>query len=405
MTSTALFSASRRTLAVQTPVIPQIAELIRAHPGCISLGQGVAWYGPPAEAFAAIQDFGRDPSHHRYGLAQGTAPLLEAIRTKLQAENGIAVVEGQRRIVVTAGANMAFLNAVLAITDPGDEVILPTPFYFNQEMALRMLNCVPVPAATDENYQLQMNRIEAAITSRTKAVVTISPNNPTGAVYPEQTLRAVNALCRKRGLYHISDETYENFLYDGAEHFSPGSIEDSAPFTISLFSLSKAYGFASWRIGYMILPDHLYSAVLKVQDTNLICPPVISQFAALGALQRGSSYCREQLVVSRRVRDIVLAELQESSGLCRFPRTRGAFYLLLDVHTPLDALTLAERLIRDYGVAVIPGSAFGLDQGCFLRVAYGALDEATARAGIRRLVVGMRAILGGAKETGSGGGR
>ncbi len=393
MTPTASFSASRRISAVQIPVIPQIAELIRAQPGCISLGQGVAWYGPPAEAFAAIEDFGREPSHHRYGPAQGMAPLLDVIRKKLLAEDGVAVTHGQRQIVVTAGANMGFLNAVLAITDPGDEVILPTPYYFNQEMALRMLNCVPVLVATDENYQLQVNRIEAAITPRTKAVVTISPNNPTGAVYPEQTLRAVNALCRKRGLYHISDEAYENFLYDGAGHFSPGSIADSEQHTISLFSLSKAYGFASWRIGYMVFPAHLYSAVLKVQDTNLICPPLISQYAALGALQRGSSYCREQLAVTRRVRAIVLGELEGISEFCRVPPTPGAFYLFMKVDTSLDSLTLAERLIREHGVAVIPGSAFGLDRGCYLRVAYGALDEATAGAGIRRLVVGLRAIL------------
>jgi aspartate/methionine/tyrosine aminotransferase len=399
MTSKPSFSASRRMLAVQTPVIPQIADLIRAHPGCISLGQGVAWYGPPAEAKSAIEQFGRDPSHHRYGPAQGIPPLLDLIRRKLLAENGISGTEAGRRIVVTAGANMGFLNAMLAITDPGDEVILPLPYYFNQEMALRMLNCVPVPVATGSNYQVDVDRIEAAVTPRTKAVVTISPNNPTGAVYPEPALRAVNALCHERGLYHLSDEAYENFVYDEAAHFSPGSIPHSEQHTISLFSLSKAYGFASWRIGYMVFPAHLYSAVLKVQDTNLICPPLISQVAALGALQVGSSYCREQLAVTRSVREIVLRELEDIREFCRVPRTQGAFYVLIHTDTPLDSLTVAERLIREHGVAVIPGTAFGLEQGCYLRVAYGALDAGTALEGVRRLTKGLRAIVTSAQRS------
>jgi aspartate/methionine/tyrosine aminotransferase len=126
--------------------------------------------------------------------------------------------------------------------------------------------------------------IEAAITPRTKAVVTVSPNNPTGAVYPESALREVNRICRERGVYHIHDEAYEYFTYGNARHFSPGSIAGSADHTISIFSLSKSYGFASWRIGYQVIPDHLFGAVNKVQDTVLICPPVVSQYAAVGAM-------------------------------------------------------------------------------------------------------------------------
>lgn len=381
--------------AVQTPVIPRIAELIREHPGCISLGQGVAWYGPPAEAERAILGFGRDPSHHRYGPVQGIPALLDLIRQKLRAENGMSFSDEQRKIVVTAGANMGFLNAVLAITEPGDEVILPSPYYFNQEMALRMLNCEPVLVSTDNGYQPQLDRIESAISQRTRAVVTISPNNPSGAVYSEGILRAVNALCRQHGIYHICDEAYETFLYDGARHFSPGSIAGSDQHTISLFSLSKTYGFASWRIGYMVIPEHLYAGVTKAQDTNLICAPLVSQHAAVGALQVGSSYCRDRLRVTSRVRAIVLEELLALRDLCPVPSVDGAFYLLLRPELRQDSPSVAECLIRKHGVAVIPGTAFGLDRGCYLRVAYGALDEATASAGIRRLVLGLKAIAAG----------
>jgi aspartate/methionine/tyrosine aminotransferase len=383
-------SVSRRMNAVQTPIIPVIAELIRTHPGTVSLGQGVAWYGPPSSAWSRIQGFFDNPANHKYGPVQGIPELLELIQLKLETENGIS--PKGRRIVVTAGANMGFLNALFAIADPGDEVILPLPYYFNQEMAVRMLNCKPVFVATDADFRLQPEHIRAAITSRTRAVVTISPNNPSGAVYAEADLRAVNALCREAGIYHISDEAYENFVYGQARHFAPSSIEGSELHTISLYSLSKAYGFSSWRIGYMVIPEPLYPAILKVQDTNLICAPLIAQHAAVGALETGSGYCREKLKTTARMRDIVLNELESLRDLCHIPPADGAFYILLKVRTSLNSMIVAERLIREHGVAVIPGTAFGLDAGCFLRIAYGALDETTAAEGISRLAKGLRAI-------------
>jgi len=384
------FPLSARMAVVQSPIIPVVAEWIRAHPGTVSLGQGVAWYGPPDSAQARVKAFFADPAHHKYGPVQGIPPLLELIHCKLAKENSIGM-DG-RKVVVTAGANMAFLNALFAITDPGDEVILPLPYYFNQEMAIRMLNCQPVFAPTDADFRLRLDAIKAAITRRTKAVVTISPNNPSGAVYAEEELRAVNALCKQAGIYHICDEAYENFLYGQVRHFSAGSIPDSQGHTISLYSLSKAYGFASWRIGYMVIPEPLYPAVLKAQDTNLICAPLISQHAAVGALEAGSGYCREKLQTTVKVRDIVLEALDAVRDFCHIPPADGAFYVLLKVETALDSLTMAEQLIRQHGVSVIPGLAFGLEEGCHLRIAYGALDESTAAEGMRRLVEGLRAV-------------
>ncbi|WP_208110054.1 pyridoxal phosphate-dependent aminotransferase [Methylocaldum gracile] len=382
---------SRRMSAVQAPIIPVIAELIRSHPGTISLGQGVVFYGPPAAAHEAIRGFFAKPENQKYGPVQGMSRLLELIERKLAAENGIRV-GAERRIVVTAGGNMGFLNALFAIADPGDEIILPLPYYFNQEMAIRMLNCTPVFVPTDENYQLRTDLIRAAVNDRTRAIVTISPNNPSGAVYSEDALRTVNAICREHGIYHISDEAYEYFTY-GAKHFSPASVQNSEPHTISLFSLSKAYGFASWRIGYMVIPEHLYEAVLKAQDTNLICAPSISQHAAVGALETGSGYCREKLETIGRVREIVLDGLRNLADICRVPEAQGAFYLLLKLDTELDSMMVAERLIREHKVAVIPGKAFGLETGCYLRVAYGALEPETAAEGTRRLVGGLRAVV------------
>ena len=287
---------------------------------------------------------------------------------------------------------MAFMNAILAITSVGDEVILNTPYYFNHEMAIRMAGCYPVLVKCDENYQLRPEAIASAITPKTRAVVTISPNNPTGAVYSQQALRQVNQICRARGIYHISDEAYEYFTYDEAKHVSPGAFAGSSEYTISLFSLSKAYGFASWRIGYMVIPKHLLVAVKKVQDTILICPPVISQYAALGALQAKEDYLKNHIGAIAQVRQVVL-NLNSLQDLCTIAPADGAFYFFLKVHTTMNAFELVERLIREYRVAVIPGTTFGMDDGCYLRVAYGALQKETAQEGIERLVRGLQGII------------
>jgi aspartate/methionine/tyrosine aminotransferase len=381
-----------RMQAVQSPIIPIVGELIRQHPGTISLGQGVVYYGPPPEAIAQIPQFLADPANHLYKANEGIPPLLEAIAVKLQSFNGIEINE-QNSVVVTAGSNMAFMHAILAITSVGDEIILQTPYYFNHDMAITIAGCRPVFVPTDENYQLQPDAIAQAITERTRAVVTISPNNPTGVVYLEAALRAVNQLCRDRGIYHISDEAYEYFTYNNIPHVSPGSFAGSEAHTISLFSLSKAYGFASWRIGYMVIPAHLSIAIKKVQDTILICPPVISQYAALGALQTGYAYCRQHLQAIAEVRQIVFNALQHLDGLCTIAPTNGAFYYFLKVHTDIPVMELIKRLIREHQVAVLPGDTFGMTKGCYLRIGYGALQKETASEGIARLVKGLKTIL------------
>jgi aspartate/methionine/tyrosine aminotransferase len=259
-------------------------------------------------------------------------------------------------------------------------------------MAIRIAGCHPVCVATDENYQLRPEAIAQALTGRTRAVVTISPNNPTGAVYSEEALRQVNQICRDRGIYHISDEAYEYFTYNGVKHVSPGGFPGSSPHTISLYSLSKAYGFASWRIGYMVIPEHLFVPVQKIQDTILICPPVVSQYAALGALQTGMNYCQTHIHSIAQVRSSVLDSLKRLQGLCKIAPADGAFYFFLQVNTQLGAFEVAERLIREHRVAVIPGTTFGMDDGCYLRVAYGALQKETATEGIERLVRGLQTI-------------
>ncbi|WP_027160091.1 pyridoxal phosphate-dependent aminotransferase [Methylobacter luteus] len=381
---------SRTITAVQAPIIPVVAEWTKNTPNTLSLGQGMVFYSPPEQALAAIRDFGQRPEEHQYSAALGDKRLLDLLAEKLRSENQINSADYQ--IMVTAGANMAFLNVLLAITDPDDEIILPSPYYFNQEMAIRMLNCKPVAVPTDCRYQLKLDAIEAAITEKTRAIVTVSPNNPSGAVYSEDDLRAVNTLCRERDLYHICDEAYEYFVYGSAKHFSPASLPSASSHTISLYSLSKAYGFASWRVGYVVFPKELLPALLKVQDTNLICPPLICQQAAIGALNVGSSYCKTQLQRLLGIREQVIKRLQDVRDHIDFVATEGAFYFLLKLHTQRSDLDVVKTLIQDYQVSAIPGCAFGLTDGCYLRLSYAMLDNTRADQAMTRLITGIKHI-------------
>lgn len=377
---------------MQSPVIPVIAEWIAAHPGTISLGQGVVHYAAPAAVAQVVSEgVGRDPRLDRYGFVGGLPELRERIALKVTTENGCDL--SRREIVFTSGSNMGFLNAVLAITDPGDEVIVPGPYYFNHHMAIEIAGCRAVVVPTDENYQLDLPALERAVTERTRAIVTVSPNNPTGAVYSRQSLTAVNNLCQRVGCYHVADEAYEYFTYAGAEHFSPGSLASSTAHTISLFSLSKAFGMAGWRCGYMIVPQHLHTAIKKIQDTNLICPPLVCQLAASAALTAGRQWARQQIEPLQGVREMVLNELSALGASCRFPRPDGAFYVLASFDTNINDLELVHTLIRDWGVAVLPGSTFGIQQGCTLRVAFGSLEPQGVAEGLGRLRRGLKQLL------------
>jgi aspartate/methionine/tyrosine aminotransferase len=285
------------------------------------------------------------------------------------------------------------MNATLVITSPGDEIILNIPYYFNHEMAITMVVCHPVLVGKTENYQLIPESIAEAITPKTHAIVTISPNNTTGAVYSETALKQVNEICRERGIYHISDEADEYFTYDGVKDTSPGAFIGSSKYTISLHGFSNAYSFASSRIAYMVSPQHLLNAVRKVQDTILICPPVISQYAALGALQTKEDYLRDNIKTIVQTRQIVIDALNQLQGSCTITPANGAFYFFLKADTQINDFELVKRLIQEHQVAVIPGRTFGMEDGCYLRLADGALQQDTAKAGIERLVKGLQMIL------------
>ena len=383
--------ASTRIESVELPIIPTIAAMVRENPGCISLGQGVVSYGPPPELIARLPAMMDDLQLHKYQAVSGLPALTEALAIKLKEVNGIDL--SQSRIMVTAGSNMAFLNAVLAVADPGDEFILPLPYYFNQEMAIRMANGKPVAVRSQPDYQLDLFAIEAAITPRTRAIVTVSPNNPTGVVYPKEDLLRINQLCKRFGIYHFSDEAYEYFTYEGAAHYSAASDAMAQDHTLSFYSFSKNYGMASWRVGYVVYPDHLHQAMNKVQDTNLICAPVVSQLLAIEVLKRPRKLIDEQIDRLAKVRAKVYDLLTPLRPLADFYPTQGAFYVMVSLPGVENPLAFNQFLARKHRVACVPGFAFGLNDTSLRnvqRLSYGALAPETVVEGVNRFVAGVR---------------
>lgn len=384
-----------RLASVETPIIPTIAALVRNNPGTISLGQGVVNYGPPAEAIAALPGMMGDGSLHKYLGVSGHPGLVEAIQAKLAEENQVHL-GSDAMLMVTAGSNMAFLNSVLAVADPGDEFILPMPFYFNQEMAIRMCGCVPVPVPANADWSLDVDAMAAAITPRTRAIITVSPNNPTGAVYSEASLRAINALCAQHGLYHFSDEAYEYFTYEGVKHFSPASIPGAMKHTLSFYSMSKNYGMASWRVGYVVFPANLFDAMNKVQDTNLICAPMPSQLLAIQALKQGRNWVVPKIQALSEVRQTVYRTLEGLGDLVQFPKTQGAFYVLMKLPglaQGIEPIEFNRAMTEKFKVASIPGFAFGLTQSHeanYQRLSYGALEAASVAEGVQRYVAAVK---------------
>jgi aspartate/methionine/tyrosine aminotransferase len=386
---------------VLTPVIPRVGELMRCRANCLSLAQGMVSWGPPEAVHeavkAALNAEASRSSLDRYGPMEGDPELLDAVRQELAGRHRLDL-DGAA-LLVTAGSNMAFNAIAQVILDPGDEVILPLPWYFNHAMAVQLAGGVPVgvPAGLVPDPE----RLAAAITPRTRAILTVSPANPSGVVIPGHVLAAINQLCAERGLFHISDEAYAAFVHGSVPHQPPGRIRGSGGYTITLHSFSKAYGMAGWRLGYAAVPRQLLAGLAQVQDTVMICPPRLTQRAALAALAAGPDWIAPRVASLEERRRLVLEAVASarSQGL---PITLpidpdGAFYALLSCTTPLSGEALVERLVLDHGVAALPGEAFGLGGGegpSLLRLSYGMLEPTLLAEALDRLLMGLWQLLG-----------
>jgi aspartate/methionine/tyrosine aminotransferase len=389
--------AAARLSQVQSPVIPLMGEWIRQTPGTLSLGQGMVHWGPPAQALEAARDALADglgqphagaANRDAYGPMAGDPDLRQAVGHWLEAHHGLDL-EGSA-VLITAGSNMAFNAIAQVLCDPGDECLLPVPYYFNHAMAVRLAGGVPV--AVEAGVVPDPERLAAAITPRTRAIVTISPNNPSGAVLPRPVLEAINRLCADRGLLHISDEAYALFRHGATAVWSPGQGRGSGAHTVTLGSLSKSHGMAGWRIGWAVVPQGLMAPLAKVQDTILIGPPRLNQRAAVGALAAGVGWCQQRINALQTQRQQVLAALEQANAPWRLlAPADGAFYALLQLDSALSADEAMERLIREHRVALVSGSSFGL-RGCCLRLSYGMLGPADLAEALERLCGGLLAL-------------
>jgi len=386
--------------AVLDPVIPRIGELLRRRPDSLSLAQGMVDWEPPPAVRQAVRDALDQPGCflNRYGSTWGEPDLLEALARKLTTSNGLDL-EGSA-LLVTTGSNMAFAALAQVICDGGSEVILPLPTYFNHVMAVQLAGGVAVQVEAGPIPDPEV--LAAAITPRTRAIVTISPNNPSGVVMPEPVLRAINQLCAERGLLHISDEAYELFVHGSVPHVSPGSGSGAAAHTASLYSFSKAHGLAGWRMGYAAVPESLRPGLAKVLDTVQICPTLISQRAAAAALATDSSWALERLatLAPRRAQLLAAVTRWRNKGLPvrLWAEPDGAFYGLLVLEglkttsgRLLDSDALMEWLVLEEGVATVSGGAFGLHLpgACLLRLSYGMLKGSVLAEAFKRLGRGL----------------
>ena len=312
---------------VQSPIIPVIGAMIRQTPGTISLGQGVVHYGPPQAAVDAIRDGAgrRRETPTVTATPRDTRPSSRRSRASSKprtASTWRRAAGSWSRLAQTWRSCMRCCPSPI----PATRSILPTPFYFNHEMAIDMAGCCAVRVPTDDHYQLRLDAIAAAITARTRAIVTISPNNPSGAVLTEASLRAVNALCRERGLFHISRRALRVLHLRRAPHVSPGALP-ALPHTRSRCSPSRrptaspAGGSATWCI-----PSASMSAMVKSQDTILICPTIARRWARRRRCEVGRGYCEGYVAELASVRDIVVGELSALAPLASVPAADGAFY-------------------------------------------------------------------------------
>ena len=406
---------AQRLQQVLTPVIPEISAVVRATPGCLSLAQGMVAWGPPPQVLEAVKSAlstpwaavqaDPTPELNRYGAMAGDGALLQTIRGVLRDPNrpGGCLDLDAAELLVTAGSNMAFNAIAQVITDPGDELIVPLPFYFNHVMAVQLAGGVAV--AVEAGLVIDPERLAAAITPRTRAIVTVSPGNPSGVVQPQPVLDAINHLCAERGLFHIHDEAYELFVHGDQPHWSPGSPAGSSAHTVSLFSLSKAYGMAGWRLGYAVVPQQLGAGLAQVQDTVLICPPRLTQRAAQAALTAGPNWCRPHIAgLADRQRQLIAAVAAARSRgvpVQLVAEPNGAFYGLLALEAEasallqrrgFDARALMLALAAQHRVAAVSGDAFGL-QGHVLRLSTGMLKETDLAEALERLFSGLTALL------------
>jgi aspartate aminotransferase len=369
-----------------TMVVLAEAEKLRAR------GLDVVDFGPGEPDFptpshikeAAIEAL--EKNRTKYTPTAGIAPLREAVCRWHARELGSSYEPGE--CIVTVGGKHAIYNAVMAIVQEGDEVLIPSPYWVSFPDIVKIAGGEPVYVRTEASagFSLRAEQLQEAITPRTRMAIINSPNNPTGAVIPPDEFEKIYDICQRRGIWLVTDECYSHFTYGTAQPYSIASIKGSKPHIIVIGSLSKTFSMTGWRLGYSLAPKPVIEAMLKVQSQATSNPCSISQYAALAALTGPMDSVSVMLAEYSRRRARILAGLSAIPGVS-CPEPSGAFYAFPDFAAHLvngsgDATALARHLLEREHVAVVPGDAFGAPG--YLRFSY-ATSIDRIEEGLRRL--------------------
>ena len=356
-----------------TPPIPEAQGWARAYDGrcgpLIDLSQAVPGTPPPETLLRRLSDAAADPASTRYGAIVGDLVLREAYAAELASVYGVPF--GTDEIAITSGCNQAFVMTMMALARAGENVLLPTPWYFNHEMTLTMLGVEarPLPCAPEAGFVPDVATAEALIDSRTRAIVLVTPNNPTGAIYPPQTIAAFAELARRRGLWLVLDETYRDFLPEGSgrphEAFAAGDWRDTV---IGLYSFSKAYAVPGWRLGAITAGAAVIAQIGKVLDCVQISPVRAGQAAVAWGIA-GIRDWRERNRADINARTSLFREAMAPLNDWRVLAAGAYFAYLAHPFADRPAAEVARRLVEARGVLALPGPYFGPGQERHLRIA------------------------------------
>lgn len=335
----------------------------------IGFGAGEPDFPTPDYIVEAAVKACREPKNHRYGLAGGTLELKAAIAAKTKRDSGYEVDPSQ--VVVTNGGKHAIYNAIAGVVDPGDEVLIPTPYWTTYPEPVRLAGGVPVPVETDitSGFKATVEQLEAARTSRTKALIFVSPSNPSGAVYDRSQIEAIARWAHEHEIWVLTDEIYEHLTYDGLEfHSMPALVPEIADRTIVLNGVAKTYAMTGWRVGWLIAPLDMAKALTSLQSHQTSNVAMVPQMAALAAVSGDLTAVYEMREAFDRRRKTMHAMLSGMDGVeCLAPE--GAFYAFPSFEGVLgrtiggvkidSTLTLADVMLEQAKVAFVPGEAFG----------------------------------------------
>jgi len=319
----------------------------------------------------------------KYTPTTGTPELKKAICEKLKKDNSLDYTPNQ--IVVSSGAKHAIFNVLLALLDPHDEALIPSPYWVSYPEMVNLCDAIPrlIKTTPQNNFKITGKDLEKYTNPKTKVLILNSPSNPVGSVYNLDELKEIARICQEKKIFVVSDEIYEKIIYDGQRHISIASInKDIYELTITINGLSKSHSMTGWRIGYLAGPADVIAAVSKLQSHSTSCPVSISQKAAMAALSSVNDFSNGICQEFQKRRDFIIERLNRINKI-GYIKPKGAFYIFCDIsQTKLDSRAFAERILQEADVAVIPGVGFGRDD--YIRISY-ATSLAEIEKGMDRI--------------------